>query len=323
MMHGVSHGSLNRSASDRNETRTNQSRLEESNWRLSFVWNFSQQFCQVHWKCTERTASQFPQGHLLFWVAAHVNWMQQEFFLKEMFQKVERFDGQDGNQAKCRYRCRIGLWMIADDWGPVMCYPDPHSAGGPNGGLPFRLKLVAKNVGNRNRMAERDMQKPMKNLEFYQLPRCVQRHWKQFYFPWIGVMLILWGCYGMVGWPRWVAVYRVCAMQTCDYSKEVQLAGSVEKGKFVDNVKCSQNALGNQTRWMEHSQFNTCSTFVVGFAGGHVARLCWSCQRCHEKQLWIRTSRLYERIVKDGKKSTFILQQLYFTLTYYLQINRI
>lgn len=38
-----------------------------------------------------------------------------------------------------------------------MCYPDPHSAGGPNGGLPFRLKLVAKNLGNGNRMAERDM----------------------------------------------------------------------------------------------------------------------------------------------------------------------
>ena len=45
-----------------------------------------------------------------------------------------------------------------------MCYPDPHSAGGPNGGLPFRLKLMAKNVGNGNRMAERDMQKPMKTL---------------------------------------------------------------------------------------------------------------------------------------------------------------
>ena len=28
-----------------------------------------------------------------------------------------------------------------------MCYPDPHSAGGSNGGLPFRLKLVAKNLG--------------------------------------------------------------------------------------------------------------------------------------------------------------------------------
>ena len=27
-----------------------------------------------------------------------------------------------------------------------MCYPDPHSAGGPNGGLPFRLKLITKNV---------------------------------------------------------------------------------------------------------------------------------------------------------------------------------
>lgn len=40
--------------------------------------------------------------------------------------------------------------------------------------------------------------------------RCVQRHWTHFYFPWIGVMLILWGCYGMVGWPRRVAVYCVC-----------------------------------------------------------------------------------------------------------------
>lgn len=54
-----------------------------TNWRLSFVWNFSR-----------RTASQFPQGHLLFWVAAHVNWMQQEFFLKKIFHSVERFDGQ-------------------------------------------------------------------------------------------------------------------------------------------------------------------------------------------------------------------------------------
>jgi len=43
MMHGISHGSLNRSAgekgyeSDRNEKRKNQSHLEESTWRLSFV----------------------------------------------------------------------------------------------------------------------------------------------------------------------------------------------------------------------------------------------------------------------------------------------
>ena len=95
-------------------------------------------------------------------------------------------------------------------WGPVMCYPDPHSAGGPNGGLPFRLKLIAKNFRKRKPNGRKRHAKTYKNLEFYQLPRCVQRHWTHFYFPWIGVMLILWGCYGMVGWPRWVAVYCVC-----------------------------------------------------------------------------------------------------------------
>lgn len=128
-------------------------------------------------------------------------------------------------------------------------------------------------------------------------------------------------------WHGWMAqtssgLLCVQCRQTCDYSKEVQLAGSVEKGKFVDNVKCSQNALGNQTRWMEHSQFNTCSTFVVGFAGGHVARLCWSCQRRHEKQLWIRTSRLYERIVKDGKKSTYFHLAAVIFYTYILFTNQ-
>ena len=108
-MHGVSHGPLNRSAagekgyeSDRNEKRKHQSRLEFRRVKLAFV------ICMKFLAAVLPSSLEvhFPQGHLLFWVAAHVNWMQQEFFLKEMFQKVERFDGQDGNQAKCRYRCR-------------------------------------------------------------------------------------------------------------------------------------------------------------------------------------------------------------------------
>ena len=50
---------------------------------------------------------QFPQGHLLFWVAAHVNWMQHDFFLQEIFQQVEKSDWyQDKSRYRCRYKCR-------------------------------------------------------------------------------------------------------------------------------------------------------------------------------------------------------------------------
>ena len=31
-----------------------------------------------------------------------------------------------------------GLFWFLAPTGPVMCYPDPHSLGGPNGGIPFR-----------------------------------------------------------------------------------------------------------------------------------------------------------------------------------------
>ena len=104
MMHGVSHGSLNRSAagekgyeSDRNEKRKNQSRLEESNWRLSFVWNFSQQFCQVHWKCT------FPKVTSCFgwrrtWTGCNRNFSSKKCFKKWRDLMDKRYE------AKCRYR---------------------------------------------------------------------------------------------------------------------------------------------------------------------------------------------------------------------------
>ncbi len=147
---------------------------------------------------------QFPQGHLLFWVAAHVNWMQHDFFLQEVFQQVEKSDWyQDKSRYRCRYKCRwlqivehcrsavvffcrsFVCFMIPLHWGPVMCYPDPHSAGGPNGGLPFRLKLIVK-------IMKQNQKETCKNLEFYQFHWRVQMHWKHGKQETIFLKLVLW-----------------------------------------------------------------------------------------------------------------------------------
>lgn len=99
-----------------------------------------------------------------------------------------------------------------------MCYPDPHSAGGPNGGLPFRLKLmkIMKHKQNgRKRHAKTlssisclDVFKRIENTStFLELVLCLS-------------------CEVVMAWldgPD--EQFTVCAMQTCDYSKEVQRAG--------------------------------------------------------------------------------------------------
>ena len=215
MMHGVSHGSLNRSAagekgyeSDRN--REKKKSITFRRVKLAFV------ICMKFLAAVLPSSLEvhFPQGHLLFWVAAHVNWMQQEFFLKEMFQKVERFDWQDMKQS-VDTDSMIGLYKI---WlqmigkfekfclsvfakATAVCFMNPLRPCDVLSWSTFSWRtqwwssLPSEAYGEKCRKRKQNGRKrhakTYENLEFYQLPRCAQRHWTHFYFPWIDVMLIL------------------------------------------------------------------------------------------------------------------------------------